>query len=219
MKKQNQLLKNNGILSPFDSIATAKKQFTKLSVNYLPVVENNHLLGVLSGRELDILENSSDNLNDYSYLLESFFSYEYDNWFDLLKNFIQNETDVLPILDKNHVFLGYCELKAVLEIFSETPFINTNGLVLTIEKEAKDFSLSQITQIVESNKTKLFGLFISNQTEKTTQLILKISTENTNEIIQTFRRYGYTIISEVVDDHYLEELKNRSEYLQKYLNL
>ena len=168
---------------------------------------------------MDILENSWDNLNDYSYLLESFFSYEYDNWFDLLKNFIQNETDVLPILDKNHVFLGYCELKAVLEIFSETPFINTNGLVLTIEKEAKDFSLSQITQIVESNKTKLFGLFISNQTEKTTQLILKISTENTNEIIQTFRRYGYTIISEVVDDHYLEELKNRSEYLQKYLNL
>ena len=40
-----------------------------------------------------------------------------------------------------------------------------------------------------------------------------------NEITQTFRRYGYVIISENEDDTYLTNLKERSDYLEKYLNI
>ena len=43
--------------------------------------------------------------------------------------------------------------------------------------------------------------------------------EDINEIIQTFRRYNYTVISEHKDDFYLQDLKERSDYLQKYLNM
>ena len=40
-----------------------------------------------------------------------------------------------------------------------------------------------------------------------------------NAIVQTFRRYGYTIISEHEEDKFLEDLKDRSNYLDKYLNI
>ena len=40
-----------------------------------------------------------------------------------------------------------------------------------------------------------------------------------NEIIQTFRRYNYEIISEHQEDAYIENLKERSDYLDKYLNI
>jgi len=42
---------------------------------------------------------------------------------------------------------------------------------------------------------------------------------NGNKIIQTFRRYNYTVLSKHVEDAYLEDLKDRSNYLQKYLNI
>jgi hypothetical protein len=40
-----------------------------------------------------------------------------------------------------------------------------------------------------------------------------------NEIIQTFRRYNYTIVSEHNDDSYINNLKERSDYLDRYLNI
>ena len=64
----------------------------------------------------------------------------------------------------------------------------------------------------------LLGAYISNYIEDKTELTLKISSPETNEIIQSFRRYNYTILTKHQDDFYLEELKNRADYLQKFLN-
>ena len=88
-----------------------------------------------------------------------------------------------------------------------------------IEKESTDFTFSQICQIVESNDAKVLGVFISNISQNSTQITLKISQSNFNEIIQTFRRYNYTILSEHQEDSYLAGLKERSDYLDKYLNI
>ncbi|MDA9092984.1 acetoin utilization protein acuB, partial [Polaribacter sp.] len=51
------------------------------------------------------------------------------------------------------------------------------------------------------------------------QVTLKVITLKITEIIQTFRRYEYIIISSHENDSYLDDLKNRSQYLQKYLNI
>jgi hypothetical protein len=40
-----------------------------------------------------------------------------------------------------------------------------------------------------------------------------------NDIIQTFRRYNYEILSEHHEDLYINNLKERSDYLDKYLNI
>jgi hypothetical protein len=48
---------------------------------------------------------------------------------------------------------------------------------------------------------------------------MKISLGAINEIIQSFRRYNYEIISEHQEDNYINSLKERSDYLDKYLNM
>jgi hypothetical protein len=51
------------------------------------------------------------------------------------------------------------------------------------------------------------------------EVTLKITLGAMNEIIQTFRRYDYEIISEHQEDSYISNLKERSDYLDKYLNI
>ena len=51
------------------------------------------------------------------------------------------------------------------------------------------------------------------------QITLKIGGSSLNDIIQTFRRYSYNIVSGHEEDGYLENLKERSDYLKKYLNI
>ena len=83
----------------------------------------------------------------------------------------------------------------------------------------KEYSASEVSQIVESNNGKLLGLYVSQESSDLTQVTVKISSEDINEIIQTFRRYNYNIISQHEDDFYLQDLKDRSDYLQKYLDM
>jgi hypothetical protein len=77
--------------------------------------------------------------------------------------------------------------------------------------------MSQITQIVESNNGKLACcLYLSLMCIEVT---MKISLGAINEIIKSFRRYNYEIISEHQEDNYINSLKERSDYLDKYLNM
>jgi len=72
---------------------------------------------------------------------------------------------------------------------------------------------------VESNNGKLLGMFVSSAEADKIQITVKIALGSLNDIIQTFRRYNYEIISEHQEDNYLNALKERSDYLDKYLNI
>ena len=80
-------------------------------------------------------------------------------------------------------------------------------------------TFSEISQIVESNNAKLLGAFISNLENDRAQITIKVSNCSLNDIVQSFRRYSYTIVSGHEEDRFLEILKERSNYLNKYLNL
>ena len=89
---------------------------------------------------------------------------------------------------------------------------------MVVAKGAKDYSFSEVAQIVESNNTRFLGGFITETQNDIVQITIKIGTTNLNEIVQTFRRYNYSILFGNTDDQFLEDLKQRSDYLGKYLN-
>ena len=126
---------------------------------------------------------------------------------------------MIPVLDDKNTYLGYYELEDVIRFFHETPFLKEEGGIIVVEKETDKFSMSQVAQIIESNNAKILGLFISNVVGNKVEITVKISQSGLNDIIQTFRRYEYEIISEHQDDSYLNSLKERSDYLDKYLNI
>jgi hypothetical protein len=88
-----------------------------------------------------------------------------------------------------------------------------------IQKGIKDYSFSEITQITESNNANILGIFISKIENDVAQITVKLSPSGINEIIQSFRRYGYKIISEHREDNFNKNLRDRSKYLDKYMNI
>jgi biotin operon repressor len=63
------------------------------------------------------------------------------------------------------------------------------------------------------------GAFVSEQNNDFTQVTLKVSSETITICIEALRRYGFDIISVHEKDNTLNQLKERSEYLDKYLNI
>jgi predicted transcriptional regulator len=201
-----------------ESIALVQDFFVDVNFSHFPVMEEGVFIGNISSEDVETFDYDKK-IKDYKYTLEGFFSKENDIWLDVLENFAQYETTIMPVLDNNNTYLGYYEISDVIRFFNETPFLKELGSIIIIEKNTNEYSFSQIGQIIEGNNGKLLGLFISSATADKVQITIKIALGGINEIIQTFRRYDYDIISEHQEDVYMKNLKERSDYLDKYLNI
>lgn len=201
-----------------ETIGAVQDFFDDLTFSHFPIVEEGIFIGSIVADDIETFD-SDKKITEYRFTLEHFFARTTMAWLDVLEVFAKNHTNLVPILDENNKYIGYYEIGDVIKFFHETPFLKEHGALIIVSQNTIDFSMSQITQIVESNDGKLLGLFISNSDINTTEVTLKINIGSLNEIIQTFRRYNYTIISEHNDDTYINTLKERSDYLDKYLNI
>ena len=193
--------------------------FNQLTFSHIPIVNKNHTyLGCLFETDVHCFE-SDKPISDYLYALENFYVKDTTLWLDVLEAFARNSSNIMPVLNESGNYLGYYELNDVISLFGESPFFIEPGGIVVIEKGINDYSFSEISQIVESNDGKLLGAFVSKTKNDVVQITLKIGNTTLNDILQTFRRYSYNIISGHEDDSYTEILKERSSYLNKYLNM
>ncbi|KIX20905.1 acetoin utilization protein acuB [Flavobacterium sp. 316] len=211
---------NNDIkpLKSEEKIIDAQELFSEFPYTHFPVTEDSIYIGCITKDDSETLS-SNASIGDNRYDFKRFYVRSEMIWLDVLEEFAKNETNILPVLNDQNKYIGYYELEDVIKFFHETPFLKETGNLLIIRKEANNFSMSQIAQIVESNNAKLLGLFISKIDNNFIEFTLKINLGGLNDIIQTFRRYEYEIISEHQEDTYLKNLKDRSDYLDKYLNI
>lgn len=213
------ILKEFKAFSNHTKIADVKLLFRETTYSHFPIVENGHLLGLISEMDIRSIFEDEKELGNFQYLYQFFFTEEENNLLEILKIFAANETNLIPVINNQKEYLGYCDLIDILHVYNKTPFLKNEGTVLGIEKDLSEYSFSEICQIVESNDGKLLGIFISETYPSSIKITLKFFSQDVNKIIQAFRRYNYKVLSKHKEDFYLEELKERSSYLQKYLNI
>ena len=126
-------------IKPFkntDTIKDLKLLCNQLTYSHIPI-ENKEGVFLGSYSETDIhCFDSNKTLNDYTYAIEGFFVRENTAWLEVLEAFASNNTNVMPILDKDNNYLGYYELKDIISLFNETPFFNEkiNGVAMKFKK-------------------------------------------------------------------------------------
>ncbi|WP_283637233.1 CBS domain-containing protein [Aquaticitalea lipolytica] len=201
-----------------DKVSDLKMMFNELTYSHIPIENEGVYLGCISETDAHCFEGNIS-IKDCNYAIEGFYVRSYTTWLDVLETFAQNSCNIMPVLSEKNTYLGYYELNDIISLFNETPFFGEPGSVLIVEKGMQDYSFSEISQIVESNDAKILGAFVSKMESDVVQITLKIGNSGLNDVIQTFRRYNYNIVSGHEEDTYIESLKERSEYLRKYLDI
>ncbi len=211
----------NNDFKPFninESIQNVKDFFKNVAFSHFPVVEEGIYIGSIAKEDVFYSDNKGT-LNEFRYNFERFFVRSSMIWLDVFEVFARNNTNIIPVLNENNNYIGYYELDDMLSVLYETPFIKEDGAIVIVEIDNLKFSMSQLSQIVESNNGKILGMYITENTSEKVKVTIKMSLGNITAIIQTLRRYDYDIISEHQEDTYLQNLKDRSDYLDKYLNM
>ena len=215
----NQFIIND--IRPFEvktTVAELQEVFNQLTYSHVPIQKEGVYMGCLSETDVYCFE-ANQKVNDVLYAVEGFFVRKHTIWLDVLDRFAGNDANIMPVLDEKNNYLGYYQLVDIISLFNKTPFFSEPGGIIVVEKAYKDYSFSEICQILESNNVKLLGVFVSRLKKGMAQITVKIENAGLSAVFETFRRYGYTIISGHEDDTFLKTLKDRSSYLDRYLNL
>lgn len=218
MQIQDHIISSFPVFDIQDTFEKMLAFFKESTYSHIAIEEQGRFLGVFSENDIDAID-ASEKIDAYRYDLQTFFVRKDTNWLDVLEAFARNEANLLPILGAEEQVVGYYDLTDIVAVFIDTPFFTDPGNILVVATGIKDYSFSEIAQIVESNNAKLIGAFITDTQNDVVQITIKLSTLNFNEVVQTFRRYNYHILFGNSDDEFIEGLKQRSDYLEKYLNV
>lgn len=211
----------NRDFKPFDiatPLADVQDFFEQHLFSHFPVTDGTVYLGTISAEDAETFE-AEKKLLDYRYALEGFYVRTDMIWLDVMEVLARNQADVVAILDAQNTYQGYYHVSDIVKFFYDTPFLKELGGIIVVQKPIKEYTISQVAQIVESNNNKILGVFVSQADTENVQITIKMALGSFNEIIQTFRRFNYEIISKHDEDAYLLNLRERSEYLDKYLNI
>lgn len=218
MQIQDHIISSFPVFDIQDTFEKMLAFFKESTYSHIAIEEQGRFLGVFSENDIDAID-AAEKIDAYRYDLQTFFVRKDTNWLDVLEAFARNEANLLPILGAEEQVVGYYDLTDIVAVFIDTPFFTDPGNILVVATGIKDYSFSEIAQIVESNNAKLIGAFITDTQNDVVQITIKLSTLNFNEVVQTFRRYNYHILFGNSDDEFIEGLKQRSDYLEKYLNV
>ena len=193
---------------------------SEFKVSHLPLVSNNRFVGIVA--EEDILDTSFSEVtfDASSQQLDSIFIYEYQHIFEVMRKMSEFQLTIMPILNRNDEYIGSTTLSQLMTIASNTTSIKEPGGVIILRVNSKDYSLSQIAQIVESNNARILSSFITSSDDSSQiDVTIKLNKKELGAILQTFQRYDYAVIETYQKDDDFDELKNRFDNLMNLLDL
>ncbi|MCC6251193.1 MAG: CBS domain-containing protein [Bacteroidia bacterium] len=207
-------------LKTSDTGDRALEWMNEFRVSHLPIVNNIDFLGLIS--EADILDFNSakEAIGAHRLNLSRPFVYDYQHTYDVLKVMSSLKLTVIPVLNDKEQYLGLIHLSSLLQHFAEMASMKESGGLLVLELNLHDYSLSEISRIVESNDAKILSLYVSSSVDSTLlELTIKINRTDLSAIIQTFNRFNYTIKASFHQSEYVDDLKDRFASFMKYINI
>lgn len=189
-------------------------------VSHIAVVDNGEYHGLISDNEIYDLEDTFVPINKVKRLLMRPFVKQYDHIYDILSVFAENNITALPVLDDNDQYLGVIGEEQIIKALHKVTNANEPGGVIILSLSVRDYSMAQVSQIVESEGAKILSAFTSTSDQSLKmELILKINKSDLSRIIASFDRYDYEIKASFHESIHEEDLKRRYEQFIKYLNI
>lgn len=203
-----------------DTGELALRWMEEFKVSHLCVMKDENFVGVVS--EVDIYDRG-----DPAMALTEMFDHlprpyvlEHVHIYEVLARIAGDKISVVPVLSETEEYLGCIEVSHLMQFIAETGSIKEQGGIIVLEMNRHDYSLSQISQIVEGNNAHILSSFISSHPDSTKiEVTLKINQIELDRILRTFERYDYVVKASFQKSSYDDDLQLRFESLMNFLNM
>ncbi|MFO0321254.1 MAG: CBS domain-containing protein [Bacteroidota bacterium] len=203
-----------------DSAELALDWMEQFKVSHLAVVKDRELIGLVSEHDLIDYNHPEEKIEQLKIPLLKPIIHNYQHTYDLLKLMMSFNLTLIPVLDDQELYKGCITLKGLLQNLSTMASVQNPGGVIVLEVNQIDYSLSQISSIIEGNDAKILSCHVSSLPDSTkVEVTLKINVEDLSRILQTFNRYHYLVKASFQNSDFRGGLQNKFDEFIHYLNI
>ena len=207
-------------LKQTDSIELALDWMEQFKVSHLAVVKGKELIGLVSEHDLIDYQNPEESIEQLKTPLLKPIIHNYQHTYDLLKLMMSFNLTLIPVLDDKELYKGCITLKGLLQNISTMASVQDPGGVIVLEVNQVDYSLAQISSIIEGNDAKILSCHVSSLPDSTkVEVTLKINVEDLSRILQTFNRYNYLVKASFQHTDFSGGMKNKLDEFLHFLNI
>jgi signal-transduction protein with cAMP-binding, CBS, and nucleotidyltransferase domain len=207
-------------LKPTDTGKKVLDWMEDFHIAHLPVVNKREFLGLVSYSDMLDLNDGKKTLEKLHVSFIKAYVRQNYHIFDVLKVISTYKVSAVAVLDEQNKYMGVITADSIIQKIAQMPFVNEPGGIIILEINIRDYSLSQIAQIVEGNDTKILNLYVNSHPDTTKmEVTIKVNKDELSPILQTFARYNYTVKATFHQAQTGENLKNRFDEFMHYLNI
>jgi acetoin utilization protein AcuB len=209
------------VLKLTDSVGTALDWMDEFSTKQLVVADLGIYKGIVSEEILLDVPDSSEVLSRIIIQYEDIFASEDLHPYELLRMVNQFGLRVIPVLYEDRTLAGTILVSELVENFVNELGVQEKGAVIVLKIAERDYSLSEISRLIESNGTRVISSYYSSaesaHPEHESRLTLKLNRTHITPIIATLERFGYDIEEAHANDPIESVDQERLDMLLRYL--
>lgn len=127
---------------------------------------------------------------------------------------------LVPVVDDKSNYLGVVTQQAMVDFIAQMTSVENPGGIVIIEADQSDYSLSEISKIVESEDARVLSVHVSTPAGSTgVEITLKLNKIDIQQIVHSLDRHGFKIKASYFETDYYEDLHDRYNSLMNFLNI
>jgi acetoin utilization protein AcuB len=208
-------------LKTSDSGQTALNWMEIFRISHLPIVNNQDFLGLISDSDIYDMNQPEEPIGNHSLTLLKPYVKTEQHLFEVIGLASRLKLTVVPVLDEHSHYKGVITTTDLVRYLAGISSMDQQGGIIVLELIERDYSLSQIAQIVEGNNVKVLSMYITSPPDSTRlEVTIKVNTNDLTSVIRTFERYNYDVKTWITSDDEMDRFySERFDLLMKYLNM
>src|SRR5512133_615002 len=163
-------------------------------ISHLPIVNNQDFLGLISDADIYDMNQAGEPIGNHELTLIKPYVRADQHIFEVIGLASRLKLSVVPVLDNNNHYKGVITTSDLIRHIAGISSMDQHGGIIVLELVERDYSLTQIAQIVESNNIKVLSMYITSPPESIRlEVTLKVNATDLSSVIRTFERYNYEV--------------------------
>jgi len=208
-------------LKTSDTGQTALNWMEIFRISHLPIVNNQDFLGLISDADIYDMNQPEEPIGNHKLTLFKPYATTDQHLFEVIGLVSKLRLTVVPVLDENNHYKGSITANDLIRHVAGISSMVQPGGIIVLELLDRDYSLSQIAQIIEGNNVKVLSMYITSPPDSTKiEVTLKVNSNDLASVIRTFERYSYDVRTWITSDDSMDRFySERFDMFMKYLNI
>jgi len=209
------------VVNESDTVSDVIRNMTEFKVSHLPVVIRESYMGLIAEKDILAEKDIDQPVKKYFDHLLLLSVLPAQHIYEVIDLISRNSLTLLPVVTPASQYAGSITLPILIKNINILTAAGEPGAIFVLKLASQDYSSTILSRIVEESNAKILSLYVRSNPEGRDQTVtLKINSQETNSLMRTFDRYGYSVESCFLADGQMDDFyRSRYEEFMKYMNI